>query len=117
MPEDDVQEMELPDEQGVDQPHADDDSLNPNIDRKTVLEFASDSTGKLADIDTDSLLNRYYLLPEQPDGSRSLAKIIGVQKECMDGVKRKEDYIKFRIKVNDEEYFQQNFSQFFIIRR
>ena len=52
VPEDDVEEMELPDKQGIDTNNVGDDEPNPNIDRKTVLEFASDSTGKLADLDT-----------------------------------------------------------------
>ena len=76
---------------------------NPNID-PAPIQFHSDKTGKLIPVDDDKLLNRHYLLPFEEDGSRYRAKIIGIERDFNDPKYSSDEFIRFRVQVNDEEF-------------
>ena len=76
---------------------------NPNVD-PSPIQFHSDKTGKLIPADDDKLLNRHYLLPFEEDGSRYRAKIIGIERDFNDPKHSSDEFVRFRVQVNDEEF-------------
>ena len=64
--------------------------------------------GKLIPIPIEDLVNRSFLLPIEKDGTRRRAVVKNVDSKAyedyMNHVQTHPDFVKFRIKVGDEEY-------------
>ena len=84
------------------------DEKHPNLQQHPIRFMSDTREGKLIPMPIEDLVNRSFLLPIEKDGTRRRAVVKNVDSKAyedyMNHVQTHPDFVKFRIKVGDEEY-------------
>ena len=84
------------------------DGKHPNLSQHPIRFLSDSREGKLISMPIEDLVNRSFLLPTEKDGTRCRAKVLAIDTKAyenhMNHVQSHKDFIKFRLKVDDDEF-------------